>query len=174
MAQEDHYSGLSWMTEEMKNHLLQRDKIVKEQDIDALFRLDDTSDFAIALHEILIHRYENNSNTLPPIQLNLFLCMHLENAGQADHILSFLQEWFPQHAVDVVGALNEIGAVKSAQLIKQAVELLPKDGSWFFTSADENSRTLMAKIDHEFSSYPDGMLRDFYRRYAENNRSDMH
>jgi len=173
MPKEDHYSGLSWMTEEMKNHLLQRDKIVEEQDMDALFALDDNSDFAIALHEILISRYENNSNALSPIQLNLFLCMHLENAGQADHILSFLQEWFPQHAKDVANALNEIGAIKSAELIKQAVELLPKDGSWFFKSADETVQILMSKIDREFSGYPDGMLRDLYRKYAENNRSDI-
>jgi hypothetical protein len=157
----------------MKNHLRYRDKIVKEQDIDALFKLEYNSDFAIALHEILIGRYENHSNTLPPVQLNLFLCMHLENAGQADHILSFLQEWFPQHSLDVVKALNEIGAMKSAQLIKQAVDLLPNDGSWFFETADEDSQLLMAKIDKEFSSYPDGMLRDLYRRYADDNRNEI-
>jgi hypothetical protein len=161
------------MTNEMRDHLRQRDRIAKEQDIDALFKLDDNSDFAIALHEILISRYESNSNTLPPVQLNLFLCMHLENAGQADHVLSFLQEWFSQHSVDVVRALNEIGAIKSAQLIKQAVDLLPNDGSWFFETADENSQILMAKIDKEFSSYPDGMLWDLYRKYADDNRSEI-
>jgi hypothetical protein len=174
MSKEDYYSGLSWMTEEMKNHLIERDKIVKEQNIDALFALKDNSDFSIALHEILISRYENNPDALSAIQLNLFLCMHLENAGQADHILSFLQEWFPQHSKDVVNALKDIGAIKSAELIKQAVELLPKDGSWFFKTADENSQTLMAKIDNEFSSYPDGMLQDLYRKYAENNTSEIY
>jgi hypothetical protein len=174
MSKEDRYTGLSWMTEEMKNHLIQRDKIVKEQNIDALFALEDNSDFAIALHEILISRFEHNPEGLSAIQFNLFLCMHLENAGQADHILSFLQEWFPQQSKDVVNALKDTGAIKSAELIKQAVEFLSKDGSWFFKSADENSQTLMAKIDKEFSSYPDGTLRDIYRKYAENNRSEIY
>jgi hypothetical protein len=56
MSKEELYSGSSWMTEEMKIQLLLRDKIVKEQDIDALFSLKDNSDFSIALHEILISR----------------------------------------------------------------------------------------------------------------------
>lgn len=173
MSTEDHYSGLSWMTEEMKSHLMQRDKIVKEQNMDALFALEDNSDFSIALHEILIRRYEGNPDALSAVQLNLFLCMHMENAGQADHILSFLQEWFPQHCNDVVNALKHIGAIKSAELIKHAVELLPEDGSWFFKNADDDSQALMAKLDNEFSSYPDGMLCDLYRKYAENNRSEI-
>jgi hypothetical protein len=172
MSDENH-SGLSWMTDEMRSHLRRRDRIVKEQDIDALFNLDDASDFAIALHQILTSRYENGSNTLPPVQLNLFLCMSLENAGQADSILSFLQEWFPQHSSDAVRALNEIGAIRSAELIRQAVGLLPNDGSWFFETVDQDSRVLMEKIDRQFSSYPDGMLRDLYRKYADDHRSEI-
>jgi hypothetical protein len=79
------------MTDKIKDHLHRRDKNVKDQDIEALFLLKDISDFSIALHEVLINRHEENPNSLNPAQLNLFLCMHLENAGQADHILSFLQ-----------------------------------------------------------------------------------
>lgn len=173
MQEKDKYSGLSWMTEELKNHLMQRDKIVAEQDIDSLFLLKDNSDFSIALHELLINQYEKAPEYLNSAGLNLFLCMHLENAGQADSILSFLQEWYPQYSKEVVIALHDIGAVKSSELISQAVELLPKDGTWFFESADENSQNLMSKIDREFSSYPDGFLRDLYRNYADNNKSDM-
>ncbi|MGJ8734880.1 MAG: hypothetical protein ACSHW4_17110 [Cellulophaga sp.] len=79
----------------MKNE--KRDKIVQQEDLESLFLLTDNSDFSIALHEILVNRYDKKPNSLNSIQLNLFLCMHLENAGQADSILAFLQEWFPEH-----------------------------------------------------------------------------
>ena len=161
------------MTEEIKSQLLLRDKIVLEQDFDSLFQLKDNSDFSIALHEILINKYEKSTEKLNSTELNLFLCMHIENAGQADCILSFLQEWYPQYSKEVVNALHEIGAVKSSAIIRQAVALLPKDGSKFFDSSDEKTQGLMEKIDREFSSYPDGLLRDLYRNYAENNRSKI-
>lgn len=173
MEQNDKYSGLSWMTDEMKNDLIRRDKIVEEQNIDELFNLNDNSDFSIALYEILTNRYECDSNSLNDIQLNLFLCTHIENAGQADSILSFLQEWFPQYSTKVINSLNTLGAVKSAEIIRQAVELLPIDGSWFFETADENQQELMSKLDREFSNYPDGKMTDLYRKYAEINRSEI-
>ena len=173
MEQNDKYNGLSWMTKEMKNNLIKRDEIIQKQNIDKLFNLKDNSDFSIALYEILTNRYERDSNSLNDIQLNLFLCTHLENAGQTDSILSFLQEWFPQYSTKVINSLNIIGAVKSAEIIRQAVELLPKDGSWFYETADENQQESMSKLDRDFSNYPDGKLTDLYRKYAEINRNKI-
>ncbi len=69
--------------------------------------------------------------------------------------------------------MNKIGAVKSAEIIRQAVELLPKDGSWFFETADENKKELIANLDINFSNYPDGKMTDLYRKYAEINRNQM-
>ena len=152
---------------------MKRDKIVEEENIDELFNLIDNSDFSIALHEILAKRYEQDSNSLNEIQLNLLLCTHIENAGQADSILSFLQEWFPQHSTKVINSLNAIGAKKSAEIIRQAVEILPNDGSWFFKTADEKKQELMAKLDRDFSNYPDGKMTDLYRKYAEINRNKI-
>lgn len=100
--EKDPYSGLSWMTEEMKKALNIIDKIVSNEDFESLYSLKDNSDFSIALHEILVKRHDRNPNSLNPVQLNLFLCMHIENAGQADSILSFLQEWFPDQKEQVV------------------------------------------------------------------------
>jgi len=173
MQTEEFDSELPWMTEEIKNKISHRDKIVKDQDIEGLFLLTDNDDFSIALYEILNNQANYKPDTLNPTQRVLFLCMHLENAGQADHILSFLQEDFPEYVGKAVNALNEIGAKKSAEIIKQAVELLPEDGSWFFDNADETSQNLMSKLDREFSSYPDGPMCDLYRKYANNHRSDF-
>lgn len=169
----DAFDGLSWMTEEMKNEILLRDKIVEKQDIESLFSLIDDSDFSIALYEILVNRNEKNPNSLNKTELNLFLCMHLENAGQADSILAFLQEWFPEQKEKVIKSLNEIGATKSSEIIKKAIELLPENGSWFFESSNEESERIMSELDSDFSNYPDGPMNNLYRKYAEKHRNEL-
>ena len=169
----DSFDGLSWMTEEMKNEILLRDKIVEKEDIESLFSLNDNSDFSIALYEILVNRNEKKPNSLNETELNLFLCMHLENAGQADSILTFLQEWFPEQKKKVIKSLNEIGATKSSEIIKKAIELLPENGSWFFESSNEESERIMDELDSEFSNYPDGSMKNLYRKYAEKHRNEL-
>ncbi|MCD8413694.1 DMP19 family protein [Tenacibaculum finnmarkense] len=169
----DSYSGLYWMTEEIKNELIIRDKIVENEDIESLFSLKDNSDFSIALFEILQKKNEKEPNSLNEIELNLFLCMNLENAGQADSILSFLQEWFPEQNEKVIKSLNEIGASKSSEIIKKAIELLPENGTWFFESSNEESERIISELDSEFSNYPDGPMRNLYRKYAEKNRNEL-
>jgi hypothetical protein len=169
----DSFSGLSWITEEMKNEINLRDKIVEKEDIESLFSLNDNSDFSIALYEILVKRNGKKPNSLNEIELNLFLCMHLENAGQADSILTFLQEWFPEQNEKVIKSLNEIGATKSSEIIKKAIELLPENGSWFFESSNEESERIMSELDSEFSNYPDGPMKNLYRKYAEKRRNEL-
>jgi len=157
----------------MKNEINLRDKIIEKEDIERLFSLNDNSDFSIALYEILVKRNEKKPDSLNEIELNLFLCMHLENAGQADSILTFLQEWFPEQNVKVIKSLNEIGATKSSKIIKKAVELLPENGSWFFESSNKESERIMSELDSEFSNYPDGSMRNLYRKYADKNRNEI-
>ncbi len=162
-----------WMTEEIKNAIRQQDKIVKDQDIEGLFHLTDNDDFSIVLFQILNNRCAFNPHSLNSVQRVLFLCMHLENAGQADHILSFLQDDFPEYSKEVIVALNEIGATKSAEIIRQAVALLPENGVSFYECADKKTQDLMNKLDSEFSNYPDGLMPDLYRKYAEFHRSNF-
>lgn len=173
MPTEETYSNLPWMTDEMKAHMRYMDQLVKDKNIEALFQLNDNGDFSIALYNLLSQECDYHPDRLNDTKRVLFICMLLENAGQADHILSFLQEGFPQHAPEAAHALQEIGAMRSAEIIKQAVALLPKDGKWFLQHADESSQLVMAKLDHEFSGYPDGMLRDLYRKYADAHQSDF-
>tara|TARA_R110001592_G_scaffold116386_10_gene317804 strand:+ start:944 stop:1174 length:231 start_codon:yes stop_codon:yes gene_type:complete len=72
---------------------------------------------------ILINKCDNNPNLLNTIQLNLFLCMHIENVSQADSLLSFIQEWFPQQKEQIIKSLNEIGAIKFSEIIRQEIKL---------------------------------------------------
>ena len=149
------------------------EKIVSAEDFDSLYLLPDNSDFSIALHDILCNRYDKNPNSLNPVQLNLFLCMHIENACQADSILSFLQEWFPEYQQRVIEALKEIGANRSSDIIRKAIALLPDDNSWFYESSDQETEKQMDALDGEFSDYPDGSLSDIYREYAEQHRNEV-
>ena len=158
------------MTERTENEFQKIDRIVEQEDIAQLFLLRDNAVFAIALHQILVNRYDNDPDSLNEVQMDLFLGMHLENAGQADSILAFLQEGFPEYKDRVVESLVRIEAPKSAEIIQQAIDLLPEDGSWFYDTCDKGSEELMDKLDRDFSDYPDGSMNDLYRKYADKYR----
>ena len=165
------YDSFDWMTEEMKEQCRRIDRMIQMLDMDATFELEDNRDFASAMNGILDSKCQGNPASLNHWQRTLYLCIHLENAGQADHILGFLQEDHPEYQEEAVAALNEIGAFESAKIIARAIEILPKDGSWFFASSDEKSEKLMSALNSQFSSYPDGEMPDLYRRYAEEHRA---
>lgn len=149
------------------------DDIGQSKDFDRLFRLTHDAAFSVALHQILISLHNENSDELTEQQMNLFLCMHLENSGQSCGILGCLQEWFPQYLNRFVGALREIEAIKSAEAIEKAISLLPEDGSWFFNTSNEAQEELMTKYDKEFSDYPDGNMPVLYRKYAEAHKAKI-
>lgn len=138
-----------------------------------LFSLEDNADFSISLYQKLEEKSNYNLNLLNTTERKIFLCMLLENFSQADGILAFLQENYPQYTNEVIEALQEIGATKSAEIITQAVALLPEDRTWFFDSSNEHSEKLMKKLDAEFTDYPDGFMRDLYRKYAEIHKKDL-
>lgn len=143
------------------------DSISQNKDVNQLYKLKNNSAFSNCLRDILVSLYDENPDQLNKHQMNLLLCMHLENSAQSCGVLSCLQEWFPQHLDKFVNALREIKAPVSANTIEKAIKLLPDDGSWFFKSADENKQELMSKLDSQFSDYPDGNMPNLYREYAE-------
>lgn len=149
------------------------DTIGQTKDIDALYKLENNAAFSIALYQILDSLYDHNPEQLNRHQLNLFLCMHLENSGQSCGILGCLQEWFPQHLDKFVPALRDINAQQCADAIEKAIKLLPEDGSWFFKSADEQSKQELEEYDRIFSNYPDGNMPNIYRKYAERYKDEV-
>ena len=150
----------------MKSEFDLIDKIVIEKNMTKLFALKNNGAFSIALHQILANKYESDNSSLNKEQLNLLMCMNLENAGQSDSILSFLQEWHPHYVDRIVKSLKEIGAFKSSEIIADAIKLLPEDGSWFFDKSSEEDELLMENLDREFSDYPDGFMRNLYKTYS--------
>jgi len=161
------------MNENTVNEFDLIDNIAQSKDIDALYGLLDDSAFSIALHQILVNLYDANPNKLNKHQMNLFLSMHLENAGQSCSILGCLQEWFPQYLNKYVDALKDINAPNSALTIDKAIKLLPEDGSWFYDKADEKQVESMDQLDEHFSDYPDGNMPKLYRAYANRYKNEI-
>lgn len=142
-------------------------------DIDQLLTIEPSYKFATTLYEILDEKYDEDSGSLNKAQLYIFLCMQIENAGQAGHILNFLQSWYPQYKDMVIEALLDLGAIRSSRLVSQAVQMLPKDDSWFFEKADEMMIAEMNKLDKQFSDYPNGPMRDLYINYVKSNKEEF-
>jgi len=133
MSNENKYKGLTWLSDEGRVHLIYLDRLVETQNIDEVFSLKENSDFSTTLHQIFVIKYDKKPKSLNEPQLNLLLCMHLENAGQSSSILSCLQEWFPEHLDKFVSALSEINAPKCAYAID-------KD---FTNSANKNTSSFL-------------------------------
>ena len=64
--------------------------------------------------------------------------------AQPDHIVRMT--WYVTDKTEYLNALKEIGAYKSSEIIQQAINLLPKDGSCFFDSANESSEILSQEV----------------------------
>jgi len=149
------------------------DEVIKSGDLSKLFSLSDTVDFSIALMEMLSAKCDYDPELLNPTQRILFLCIQIENSGQADTILNFLQEDYPAYSQEVVEALKAIGATKSAYYIQEAIGLLPTNGESFFDHATEATQQRMMQLDSQFSDYPDGPMPELYRSFAVAHREDF-
>ena len=154
-----------------KRKLPPKPKIIS---FDEIYQLTDNDDFHIELREMLLNECDENAQPINMCHTKkvLFLCMMIEDAGQGDTILNFFDE-FPDYTNEVGDALFEIGAPKSAEFIKQAIELLPKDGTEFTYATNKKEWDIMMEIGDKFSDYPDGRMRDLYRKYAEKHKNDF-
>lgn len=100
-------------------------------------------------------------------QRTLYLAMRLEDTCQADALPSLSEEEEIFLALpEMKSALEELGAVKTAELLKEFISLVPVDvvpeWDWFF--ADER-KSIISRLDSEISSYPDGLMSGLYVAY---------
>ena len=152
-----------------------KDKVDKVKQ--SLFDIKDNADFSIELGNIL-KIYDSDIDNMQNLasmcysKKVLALCMMLEDCGQADTILEFFDE-YPNYIDETIGALEEIGAPKSAEIIRKAKKILPTNGLSFFDVADDVMWKSMKELDSEFSRYPDGPTDILYRKYAEKHKEDF-
>ena len=142
----------------------------------SLFEIENAGDFRLELSAVLkIYDREDCDEKfiagLNHPQRVLALCMMLEDCGQTGMIFNFFEE-FPSYVQESINALKEIGALKSAELIKQAWELQPKgcDGNEWRDGTSEKLWEKLEKIDRKFAGYPDGHLDPLYKQYAEKHK----
>lgn len=100
-------------------------------------------------------------------QRTLYLAMRLEDTCQADALPSLSDEEEIFLALpEMKSALEELGAVKTAELLKEFISLVPvgvvPEWDWFF--ADER-KSIIGRLDSEISSYPDGLMSSLYVAY---------
>lgn len=122
----------------------------------------------------LVYSYFLEYERLNHQQKVLYLCVKLEDACQADTILSLSEdEALFLHMPDICKAYEEIGAPKTAVLINQFIELLPAgtftnstipEWKWFFE--DQARSQTINEIDGQICNYPDGVMKNIYHSYV--------
>lgn len=149
------------------------DNIVKNKNV-SLFKSLNKKEF----DQVLIKLQYDYFCYIPFEKLNheqrvLYLCMSLEDACQADTIFSLYEDGIMLQMPAIYDALMEIGAPKTAKLVKEFINLLPEntfkdmklpDQNWFWETFEREEQ--IGNIDREISNYPDGNMREIYYQYV--------
>ena len=159
--------------------------IIKDQDWDALFAMDESDDLSWTLEQMLwsfVTRRadgELDLSGLSHAQRVLFLVLELENATQADALPNFFEEGFAAYGREAVRALEEVGAPRCAAALNAVVNTLPDgvypkgdEGFWASIMSGENS-DIWDKADRIFVNYTDGRFSDLCYAYAQAHRDTV-
>ena len=159
----------------------QMKNIIKNRDWNALFAMDENDDFSWTLEQILwsfvTNRVEGNFDisNLNHTQKTLFLVLELENATQADALLSFFED-FAIYGREAVQALEEIGAAQCAAALNAVVDTLPNgifpkgDKEFWESLMSGKNSDIWDKADSVLCHCIDERLFDLCRTYAEAHR----
>ncbi len=163
----------------------QMQNIIKNQDWNALFAMDENDDFSWTLEQILwsfvTNRADGNLDlsNLNHTQKVLFLVLELENATQADALPNFFEEGFAFYGREAVQALEEIGASQCAVALNAVVDTLPygiypKGDKEFWDSIMSGKNSdIWDKADSVFVDYTDGRFSDLCHTYAQAHRDTV-
>lgn len=105
------------------------------------------------------------------VQKTLYLAARLEDICQADGLPSLSEDEEIWKALPKIEeAYRRLGAVKTAEYIREFISLLPEGGvpewEWFFES--ESAGTVKA-LDRKISDYPDGAMSSLYIKFLSEN-----
>lgn len=164
---------------QLRREWAELERIRDERDMAALFALSDPSDFSWVLGEILWRESgEFDALDAPDSpKRTLWLCSMFWEMDEADGVLSLFESRYAQYAPQIVGAFKELGAPKYAELIEQAMALLPErllsgeDPSFAQLTPEIWDR--LDEIEYGLSDYPDGNLNLLIYRYAHAHQADF-
>ncbi len=171
-------------TESEKVSVMDLNEKVKQlsamRDLDEIFALEDDTDFAIALDSTLCDwsNYGEALDVLSPEAQTFFLCAALDaevnNGGFDAFFYNSTGKWGPE----TVGALETVGAPKTAELLRQFLAPFPQ--APYPRDQEERNELLLAlpdsitdnlnALDDVFFANPDGLLQDLYVSYAREHR----
>lgn len=141
--------------------------IILNEDVEKLHALSD--DEKEELMSELVYEYlpTKSLKEMNEVQKTLYLAWTLEDACQADSLLSLSEEEELFLALpETKKALEALGAFQSAALLSEFIALLPvgsiPEWDWFF---EEEREDIIERIDGGLCDYPDGVMCDFYITY---------
>lgn len=153
------------------------EEIIKKRDCNRLMGLDEKETESVLIKLLYDYLYKKPVETMNSNQRDLFLLMTLEDHCQADGLdsLSDDEELFFLMP-DTYKALLRINAPKTAEALKEFIDMLPEGclkereipdwEEWFM---DEQNSEKIAEIDGIISSYPDGLMRTLYTSFIKDN-----
>ncbi len=155
-------------------------RLTAMRNLDEIFALEDDTDFGTALFSALSDwtEFGERLDAISPEAQVFYLCITLDEKVNSDGLYGFLMESYGRWAPETADALEAIGALRTANILRRAVALFP-DGP-FPRDYEEREKLLLDKnapyseecnkLDSEFYAFPDGMLQDLYISYARNHR----
>lgn len=126
------------------------------------------------LNELMYeHWIEMPCDKLNEVQRVLFLCLSLEDACQADSLLSLTDNEDVFFALpELCAHLQTLGAIETARALQGFVGLLPKKTfsdrvmpAWEWFGKSKLRAWRIKKYDARISDYPDGAMKVLYHRY---------
>lgn len=168
-----------------KNKNTKEDKfseIIQKQNFSEIlnFEIDEFEDFIMKLMYNYFSKMKYQD--LNQQQKIIYLCMKLEDACQADSILSLYENDMMLLLPEMYDSFIDIGANKTAKLIKDFIDILPQDTftlsklpEWDYFFEKEETKNKIGDIDKQISDYPDGLLINLYYKFVhiENNAQQL-
>lgn len=152
-------------------------EIIKQRNAENLMSLNSEEMESVLIELLYGHLYKMPIESMNKNQLDLFLLMTLEDHCQADGLDSLTEdEALFFRMPETYSALLRINAPKTAAALKEFIDMMP-DGTfvnhvipdwkdWFMKEAICKKT---GEVDSVISSYPDGLMRDLYAAYIQNN-----
>ncbi len=141
--------------------------------IENLFELDDDAEFAYKLYLLISKYHQKNKDvaTYPKSVKSLFLYMFVDDCTQADTIMTFYEEGYSEHGGATLEALNEIGAIKTAEQFKMLLDIMSNYDDMDNISDDDWK--IISKIDWAITDYLDGHPSILIAKYARANKAEL-
>ncbi len=126
-------------------------------DINEILKIENTTQKAIALHQLCNQRYQNWTETERFLNAVLDLESDVMNGG----FIQYLENKDKEERLDAIMGLEKIGAIRSKELLEKAE-----------VSYQKNELHLIEVLDQEFFEHQDN-IEELVISYAEKNIKDF-